>query len=85
MSALILLVSHIFFGNKTQLVASVISLATSFFISCKAHRALILLLLASNRDPLRWARGWVPPLRGGLVCHGKDIDFNRLFQKPPIP
>ena len=36
-------------------------LRRAFLFHCKAHRALILLLLASNRDPLRWARGWVPP------------------------
>ena len=43
-------------------------LRRAFSFHCKAHRALILLLLASNRDPLRWARGWGPPLRGGFVC-----------------
>ena len=39
-----------------QLVASVISLATSFFI--KTCHPLILLLLASKCDPFRWARIW---------------------------
>ena len=33
-----------------------------------AHRALILLLLASKPQPLRWVAVWVPPLRGGFVC-----------------
>ena len=38
-----------------QLVASVISLATSFLCSAsKTHLALILLLLASEPDSLRW-------------------------------
>ena len=38
-----------------QLVASVISLATSFLCSAsKTHRALILLILASEPDSLRW-------------------------------
>ena len=38
-----------------QLVASVISLATSFLcFASKTHRALILLLLASEPDSLRW-------------------------------
>ena len=42
-------------------------LRRAFSFHCEAHHALILLLLASNRDPLCWARGWVPPLRGGFV------------------
>ena len=41
-----------------------------FSFQDKTHRALILLLLASNRDPQRWARGWVPP-------------FGRLFPIRP--
>ena len=45
--------------HQLQLVASVISLATSHFISYMAHRALILLLLAFGRDSLRWIRGRV--------------------------
>ena len=41
--------------HHRQLVASVISLATSFLCSAsKTHRALILLLLASEPDSLRW-------------------------------
>ena len=39
------------------------------------------MLLLSDRDPLRWARGRVPPLRGGFVYHLKNIDFNRPFHK----
>ena len=45
-----------------QLIASVISLATSFLcFALKTHLALILLLLASEPNPLRWAsvRFWV--------------------------
>ena len=53
-------------------------LRRAFSFHCKAHRALILLLLASNRDPLRWARGWVP-LCGRHFSLLRNIDFNRLF------
>ena len=49
-----------------QLVASAISLATSFLFHFKTHLALILLLLASNRDPLCWARGWGSRPAGGF-------------------
>ena len=114
------------FGTNPRLAARLLSRTGNFF--------------ASNRDPLRWARGWVPPcgrlfhsyqrlhlfyqhktrrsklciacsdlfykserahaaapplqtatvslgcglgppLRGGFACHGKNIDFNRPFQK----
>ncbi|MCI6255130.1 MAG: hypothetical protein MR648_00795, partial [Clostridiales bacterium] len=54
--------ARIFFVNTRQLVASVISLATSFLcFASKTHLALILLLLASEPNPLRWAsvRFWV--------------------------
>ena len=41
--------------HRHQLVASVISLATSFLCSAsKTYLALILLLLASEPDSLRW-------------------------------
>ena len=65
--------------RRTSSSQATYRLRRAFSFHCKAHRALILLLLASNRDPLRWARGWVPPLRGGFVCRGKNIDFNRPF------
>ncbi len=50
-------------------------LRRAFSFYYKAHRALILLLLASNCDPLRWARSWwaagsrpvETPLRGGSI------------------
>ena len=35
-------------------------LRRTFLFSCKAHRALILLLLASKPNPLRWAPVWFP-------------------------
>ena len=59
-----------------QLVASDISLATSFFISLQnsSRRALILLLLASKSDPLTLGSGLGPPLRGGLSAH-KEISI----------
>ena len=45
--------------RTAQVITSVISLATSFLCSAsKTHRALILLLLASKSQPLRWASIW---------------------------
>ena len=54
--------------------ASCVSLAAAFFL--QNRRALILLLLASKPQPLRWVAVWVPPLRGGFVYHRKNIDFS---------
>ena len=61
-----------------QLVASDISLATSFSFHSKTHRALILLLLASKPDPLLLGSGLGPPLRGSFFLSQGNIDFNRL-------
>lgn len=44
--------------------ASVISLAPTFFF--KSQSALILLLLLSTCDPLRWARRWWAALRAAI-------------------
>ena len=63
-----------------QLVASDISLATSFSFHSKTHRALILLLLASKPDPLLLGSGLGPPLRGSFFLSQGNIDFNRLSQ-----
>ena len=41
-------------------------LRRAFSFHYKAHRALILLLLASNCDPLRWARSWCAALRAAF-------------------
>ena len=62
-----------------QLVASDISLATSFSFHCKTHRALILLLLASKPDPLPLGSDLGPPLRGVFFLSQGNIDFNRPF------
>ena len=42
-------------------------LRRAFSFHCKAHRALILLLLASKPDPLSLGSGLGPPLGGGFV------------------
>ena len=34
---------------------------------------------ASNRDPLRWARGWRAALGGRHFRGDENIDFNRPF------
>ena len=56
-------------------------LRRAFSFHYKAHRALILLLLASKPDPLSQGSGLGPPLRGAFVLSRGDIDFNRPFQK----
>ncbi len=48
--------------------ASCISLAPTFF---KSRSALIPLLLLSNRDPLRWVRGWVGA--------GREVNASKVF------
>ena len=48
---------NIDFNRPFHLIASDISLAASFSFHCKAHRALILLLLASKPDPLSLGSG----------------------------
>ena len=55
-------------------------LRRAFSFHCKAHRSLILPLLASKPDPLRWAPAWVRPV-GGCFCPRKNIGFDRPFQK----
>ena len=80
MSALILLVSHIFFGNKTQLVASDISLATSFFISWQSSSRAHSAAPRFQTEPASLGFGLGPPLRGGFFWSREDIDFNRSFQ-----
>jgi len=55
-------------NRSSQLVASDMSLATSFFISLKAHRALILLLLASHPYSLSCcALDWCAALQMALI------------------
>lgn len=44
-----------------------------FLFYYKTHRALILLLLASNRDPLCWARGWGSRPTGGFLRSGSFL------------
>ncbi len=53
-------------------------LRRAFSFHCKAHRALILLLLASKPDPLRWA-----PVRGDRCADGTSFAATFL-QKSPL-
>ena len=56
-------------------------LRRAFSFYYKAHRALILLFLASKPDPLSLGSDLDPPLCGGFVWSREDIDFNLPFQK----
>ena len=86
-------ISNIDFNRPFQLVASVISLATSFSFHCKTHRALILLLLTSKPDPLSLGSDLGPPLRGGFVypseqsprCFGIFLCPGQKRHHPPAP
>ena len=54
-------------------------LRRAFSFYYKAHRALILLLLASKPDPLSLGFGLGPPLRGGFVLLRENVDLDRPF------
>ena len=56
-------------------------LRRAFSFHCKAHRTLILLLLASKPDPLSLGSGLGPPLRGGFVLLRENADFDRPFHR----
>ena len=43
-----------------------------------SDRSLILPLLSSKPDPLRWAPAWGRPV-GGCFCPRKNIGFDRSF------
>ena len=53
-------------------------LRRAFSFHCKAYRSLILPLLSSKPDPLRWAPAWGRPA-GGCFCPRKNIGFDRPF------
>ena len=54
-------------------------LRRAFSFYYKAHRALILLLLASKPDPLSLGSGLGPPLRGSFVLLRENVDLDRPF------
>ncbi len=45
-------------ASRTSSSQAICRLRRAFSFHCKAHRALILLLLASKPNPLRWASVW---------------------------
>ena len=55
-----------FHDTRTSSSQATYRLRRAFSFYYKAHRALILLLLASNCDPLRWARSWWAALRAAF-------------------
>ena len=61
-----------------QLVASDISLATSFSFHSKSHGALFIMLHATKPAPWLLASVIGPPLRGSFFLSQGNIDFNRL-------
>ena len=62
--------SYIFFGNRSHVGASCVSLAPTFF---KSQSALTPLLLLSNCDPLRWVRSWWAALRAAFFSTKMSI------------
>ena len=66
--------------TRTSSSQATYHLRRAFSFHCKAYRSLILPLLSSKPDPLRWAPAWGRPA-GGCFCPRKNIGFDRPLQK----
>ena len=70
---------NIDFNHPFQLVASDISLATSFFISLQSASRAHSAAPRFQTEPASLSFGLVPPFRGGFSFPPRQINFNRLF------
>ena len=68
-------------SGRTSSSQAVYRLRRVFSFQDKTHRVLILLLLASNREPSEAGRGWRAAAARRSYPPLKNIDFNRPLQR----